>query len=313
MNITFRQLRAFSAVAAFGSFTRASEQLHLTQSAISNLVRELEAELGIRLFDRTTRRVELTHAGREFRGSAEKLIADLDHTARNTHELVERKRGRLIVAAPPFLAASLLPQVMAAFRRDFPGISVVLLDVPTDQIVARVTSGEADIGVGTFTTEDEGLTRTPIARDTLMLFCPRGHPLASRRRPRWRDLKGYPVITLTRESGIRPLVMHGFDAAGIAVQPAYEVWQITSALGLVDAELGVGVLPAYATTTSRFLRVTARPLHGPSVSRDVEVIARRGRSLPPATDEFIGLLKRRSRAGVGAAPAAAAKAPASAR
>ncbi len=304
MNITFRQLRAFTAVSACGSFTRASEQLHLTQSAVSNLIRELEAELGIRLFDRTTRRVELTHAGREFRGSAEKLIADLDHTARHTHELVERKRGRLIVAAPPFLAAAMLPRVMADFHRDFPGVSVVLMDVPTDQIVSRVKSGEADIGVGTFTADDEGLTRTPITRDTLMLFCPPGHPLAARQRPRWRDLRGYPVITLTRESGIRPLVMHGFDAAGVTVQPAYEVWQITSALALVDAELGVSVLPAYAKTSARQLRVVAHTLYAPCVSRDVVVISRQGRSLPPATDEFIRRLERHSQRAVAAAQGA---------
>src|SRR4051812_23779186 len=149
MNVTFRQLQAFAAVAAAGSFTRAAERLHVTQSAVSVLIRELEADLGIRLFDRTTRRVEITEAGIDFRAGAEKLIADMEHAVRHTHDLVERKRGRITVAAPPLLAAAFLPRTIQAFQRAYPGIRVALIDVPTDQIVSRVKSGEADLGVGT--------------------------------------------------------------------------------------------------------------------------------------------------------------------
>src|SRR5512146_1724896 len=101
MNITLRQLQAFVAVAGAGGFTGAAEHLHVAQSVVSILVKELEAELGIRLFDRTTRRVELTEAGREFQANAQRLIADLDHAVRQTQDLVERKRGRIAVAAPP--------------------------------------------------------------------------------------------------------------------------------------------------------------------------------------------------------------------
>src|SRR5580704_14098706 len=103
MNITLRQLEAFVAVADTRNFTRAAQRLHTAQSAISLLIKELETDLGVRLLDRTTRHVELTDPGIEFRGYAEKLIADLDHAVRHTHELVERKRGRIAIAAPPFL------------------------------------------------------------------------------------------------------------------------------------------------------------------------------------------------------------------
>jgi DNA-binding transcriptional LysR family regulator len=295
MNISLRQLQAFVAVAASGNFTRAAEQLHIAQSAVSVLIRELEAELGVRLLDRTTRRVELTDIGREFRGSAEKLMADLEYAVRNAHDLAERKRGRITVAAPPLLAAALLPSVIAGFSRDFPGIRIVLLDVRTDQIVERVKSGEADIGVGTFAPEEEGLVRTRLARDTLMLFCQSRHPLASRGRPSWHDLKDLPLIALTRDSGIRGLVEYGYKSTGFSASIVYEVSQISTALAFVEVGLGVSVLPTYAMASARLGEIVALPMIGPSISRDVVVIARTGRSLPPAASEFIQRLQHNAK------------------
>jgi len=109
MNITIRQIQSFLNVADLGSFTRAAEKMHTMQPALSQQVRDLESELGIRLFDRTTRRVELTEGGAEFRNIAAKIIEDLEAAARNAHELAERKRGRVIIAAPPLLAAAIVP------------------------------------------------------------------------------------------------------------------------------------------------------------------------------------------------------------
>ncbi|MBN9528419.1 MAG: LysR family transcriptional regulator [Alphaproteobacteria bacterium] len=295
MNITLRQLQAFIAVAIDGNFTRAAQRLHIAQSAVSVLVRELEAELRVRLFDRTTRRVELTEAGREFRGSAEKLIADLEYAVRNTHDLVERKRGRFTVAAPPLLAAALLPPVVASFARDYPGVRVTLLDAGTDQIVARVKSGEADIGVGTFAADDEGLARVRLARDTLMLFCQSSHALAAVTQPGWSALRDAPLITLTPDSGIRALVDQGYQAAGIEMNIAFEVSQISTALALVEVGLGVSVLPAYAMAWSPSAGIAARPLAEPQISREVAVIMRSFRSLPPSANEFIQRLQQNAR------------------
>jgi DNA-binding transcriptional LysR family regulator len=297
MNVTFRQLRAFAAVASSGSFTRAAESLHVSQSAVSILIRELEADLGVRLFDRTTRRVEITDAGSEFRASADKLIADLEHAVRHTHELVERKRGRVTVAAPPLLATALLPRTISVFQREFPGVRVSLVDVATDQIVSRVKSGEVDLGVGTFEADEDGLTRTVLTKDTLMLFCGSADQFAlRRRRPRWSDLKGAPLITLTRESGIRTLVEYGYATAHLTVNPEFEVALITTALALVELGLGVSVLPTYALASSSPRRIVARPLSEPPITREITVIWRRGRSLAPAADEFLQRLRHHAKA-----------------
>ena len=126
MAITLRQIQAFLAVAELGTFTKAAERLHMAQPALSQLVRELEHELGIRLFDRTTRRVELTEGGREFQGASAKIVHDLELAIQNANDLAERRRGRITVAAPPLLAAAILPEAIAEMRERYPGIRIAL-------------------------------------------------------------------------------------------------------------------------------------------------------------------------------------------
>jgi len=163
MNISIRQIQAFLQVAALGSFTRAAEKLHTMQPALSQQVRDLEAELGIRLFDRTTRRVELTEGGAEFRNIAAKVIEDLEAAARNAHDLAERKRGRVVIAAPPLLAAAVVPKAIVGFREQYPGLSVRLIDARSDQIVELVRTGQVDCGIGTFHAGEESI-RFHVAR-----------------------------------------------------------------------------------------------------------------------------------------------------
>jgi DNA-binding transcriptional LysR family regulator len=302
MNVTLRQLQALVEIAACGNFTRAAERLHVAQPAVSQLLRELEDELGVRLVDRSTRKVELTEVGREFCGSVERVMADLRQAIQSTSDLVERKRGRITLAAPPILVAALIPNVVSAFKRQFLGIDVVLVDVRIDQVVARVKSGEADIGIVSgveignvaLPANDAGLVNRPLSRVKLMLFCESQHPLASLRSPKWHDLKDHPIIALPSDSGIRTLLAHGYKSAGLALQPAYEVQQITTALAYVEAGLGITVLPAYAQA-SMSRRVTMRPLT-PGVFRDDIIITRRDRSLPPAAADFLRVLQRQAKA-----------------
>jgi len=291
MNITIRQIQSFLNVAALGSFTRAAEKMHTMQPALSQQVRDLESELGIRLFDRTTRRVELTEGGAEFRNIAAKIIEDLEAATRNAHELAERKRGRVIVAAPPLLASAVVPRAIADFRNKYPGIDVRLIDARTDQIVESVRSGQVDCGLGTFHAGEEGISTTLLGRDSLMVFCTSSHPFAHRQAVNWRELEGLPLITLTRDSGIRLLVEVGFETALIRLVPAYEVAQITTALAMVEAGLGIAVLPTYAWAGARGMKISATIL-SPGIARDIAMITRTGRSIAPAVSAFARFLAK---------------------
>jgi DNA-binding transcriptional LysR family regulator len=286
MNITIRQLQCFLQIADLGSFTRAAEKLHTKQPALSQQIRDLEAELRIRLFDRTTRRVELTAGGAEFRNIAARIIEELEAAARHAHDLADRKRGRVVIAAPPLLAATVLPRAIADFRKNYPGIEVRLVEARTDQIAEYVRSGQVDCGLGTFHAGEHGITHSAVvARDSLMMFCSSNHPLSTRPAVSWRELDGSPLITLTRDSGIRLLVEVGYERAKLKLTPAYEVIQISTALALVEAELGVAVLPTYALAGARGLRVSAATLQ-PKIERDIVLISQSGRSVPPVVSSF---------------------------
>ena len=198
MNITLRQLYGFKAVAEAGTFTAAAQRLKVAQPALSLNIRGLESELGARLFDRTTRRVELTAAGREFLQSIDKLIVDLEHAVQNARDLAERKRGRLVVAAPPLLAALVVPGAVADYKKRYPAIDITVIDTQTNVIVDKVRSGETDCGIGTFAESEEGIRRENLFEDTLMAWCPAQSQCARSSRLAWKDLPAGQLIAMTR-------------------------------------------------------------------------------------------------------------------
>ena len=254
-------------VAELGSFTRAAQRLKIAQPALSLGIRDLEAELNLRLFDRTTRKVELTAAGREFLQSVDKLMSDLDHAIKTAQDWSDRKRGRFVVAAPPFLASMIIPSAIAEYKSSFPAIDVRLVDAQTDVIVEKVRSGDADFGVGTFADAEEGIRRDLLFKDTLMAWGPARHTSMKPGKLTWESLRKAPLITLTRESGIRLLTDQAFGKIGVAIRPTYEVSHITTAVMLVEAGLGIAVLPAYAWGFAKtFDNIVAKPLLDPIVS-----------------------------------------------
>lgn len=296
MNITLRQLQGFRTVAELGSFTRAAQRLQMAQPALSLSVRELEAELHVRLFDRTTRRVELTAAGREFLHSTEKLIADLELSIRNARDLTDRKRGRLTIAAPPLLAAMIVPPAIADYKKTFPGVEVRLVDTQTDDIVAKVQSGEVDCGVGTFAEVEQGIRREVLLEDSLMVWCAPRSPAAKQPRIKWSELQEWPLVMMTRASNIRMMVERACEAAGHSPRPAFEVSQMTTAIMLAEANLGIAVLPTYIWSFARSRKVVAKPLIEPVVKREVSFIQSDSRSLSPAAEGFSRFLRKHARA-----------------
>lgn len=291
MNVTLKQVRAFLAVAQVGSFTGAANRLHLTQSAVSVLISELELVFGLRLFDRTTRLVQLTEAGREFQPVAVKVLAELQGAISSSRELAAQKRGRVAIAATPLMSSLLLPGAIARYAQMQPGISVVLHDTLAGQIQPKVRDGEVDFGIGTFERSARELTAEPLMTDKLVLACPVNHPLASRRQVAWRELSGHPFIALTRDNSVGQLINEALGGAGVDVRPAYEVAHLWTVVGMVDAGLGVAVLPSYANPITQLYRIRTVRLVEPSVARETSFLTRRGLMLSPAAKSFQVFLK----------------------
>ncbi len=295
---TIRQFECFRAVAETGSFSRAAERLGLSQPALSQAVRELEQALGARLFDRTTRRVELTEAGRAFSAIVLPGLDEIDRAVEAVRDLAALRRGLVRIAAPPLLAATLVPAALREVARIHPGIDRRLEDVATDAIVAQLTAGHVELGLATFPPGTDALTLVPVFRDRLSAVVRSDDPLAGRDPLRWRDLADRPVVALARESGLRLLTEIGFERAGVPFRAAHEVHQIFTALALV-AELGaVAVLPDYVRAAFHGRPLSARPLTDSVVDRTVALGRLRMRAASPAARAVEATLHRVLRDGM---------------
>jgi DNA-binding transcriptional LysR family regulator len=296
VNISTRQLRAFAALAGHKSFTRAATQSHLSQPAFSALIRALEEAVGTRLFDRNTRKVELTAEGALFLEGALRLLHDFDVTLGDLREHAAKRRGRAAIAVLPALAAGWLPDVLAAFHAQHPGIELDVADDLSEDCVERVRSGRADFALAAIRASAPELLTEAFCADRFHLVCRADHPLAARRRPTLADLAGEPFVHLARTSSVRQHI----DAAVYPGQMSrvMELQQLSTVAGMVRAGLGITVVPALTLFHFAHADLVTRPLNAPGLKREIFSIRPRDRSLSAAAQAlFEFVLQRRPKAG----------------
>lgn len=290
MNPTLRQMRAFVALARMGNFTLAAASLHVTQSALSGLIKELEQTLGVRVVDRSTRRIALTATGQELYPLFSQMIDDLDGALANIADQAQLRKGIVRVAVPQLMACTLLPQVIAAWRERHPDIRISLSDSPVEGVTARVLSGETDFGIGPERDGAPQLQARLLMEMPFEAVVPPGHPLAGRTRATWAELAAWPLISLRGQFTERLLADMDAAPPGLALKPAHEVTYMTTALAMVAAGLGITVGMPYAAPLVRLHGLAAVPLAEPVLTRRFFVYTREQRSLTPAAEAFIAFL-----------------------
>lgn len=277
MNISLRQLRAFLAVARQQHFRRAAESLHLSQPAVSRHIADLEDELGIRLFDRTTREVVPTDAGRYLESAIGRVLDELEGVLSHVHSESERKRGKVHVASVPTLSAGLMPGCIADCAARYPGLTIQLHDQAQTMVLDSVRGGEVDFGVAIDPPLTGEFDSELLLRDPFVLVCRPDHPLAKLDRVPWRKLQGQPLILLDYSSGSRRLIDHALASRNIQATIVQQTGHTLTTFRMVEAGLGISVSPALSPPPPTLV---TRPLT-PQESRDVVLMKRRQRSLSP--------------------------------
>ena len=290
MNVTLKQLRAFVAVARQGSFTVAAESLYITQSALSGLIKELEQTLGLRLFDRSTRRLQLSDTGRDLYPQIEKILQELEAVVDEVGNIKQLRQGLVRVAASQLLAATTLPVQMAQFRTRHPQVQLRLVDSPVETVVSRVFANEVDFGIGPERDPNSDIIATRWFRLPFMAVLPPGHPLAERERLEWTDLAPYSLITLQGQFTERLARDMGAAREEVSLQPANEVAFMTTALAMVKVGLGLTVCMPYARELVFQHGLLLRPIGNPEVKRSFYVFTRRGRTLSPSAQAFLDFI-----------------------
>lgn len=290
MNVTLRQLRVFQSVAATRNFSRTGDAVGLTQPAVSRCITELEAQLGLQLLNRTTREVTLTDAGQRLAARLPRVLEELESTLQDVQEMATERRGRVRVASSPTLSANLLPECIAQAQARLPGLELVLLDRMQSAVLASVLSGEVDFGVVIDPGERDALHCETILTEPFCLACPPGHRLARKRTVRWTDLQGEPLVLLDHDSGSRRLIDRALAEHGVAHTVAQEVGHPTTIFRMLDAGLGISVIPTLALPPEGLARLAVRPL-APRVDREVMLVHRRNRALSPIAQAAWDLVK----------------------
>jgi LysR family carnitine catabolism transcriptional activator len=300
LNVSTRQVKAFLALAEQKNFTRAANQCHLSQSAFSTLIRTLEDAISIRLFDRDTRKVELTPEGRLFLVGASRLLEDFRSALSDLGEHAARRRGRVALAALPSLAAGWLPGVLAEFRARYPGIELDVADELSESCVERVRSGRADFALAAVRASAPELRTDPFCSDRFHLVCRADHPLATRRKLTLAELAGEPFIHLARSSSVRQHIEAAIRPA--QMNRVMELEQLSTVAGMVRAGLGVTVVPSLTLFHFQHPDLATRPLNAPGLKREIFVIRWKDRSLSSAAQVLLEfLVARKPRAAPGKA------------
>lgn len=290
INCEILDLRAFLMVVELGSFHRTAEALNLSQPALSRRIQKLEGTIGAPLLERTTRHVAPTAVGEELVPLVRRMLEEFDSSLFAFRGLGERRGGLVTIACLPTAAFYFLPSVIRQFNGQYPSIRFRILDIPATDGLQAVARGEVEFGVNIMGSSDPDLIFDRLAEDPFVLAMRKDHPLASRDVVSWDDLAPYQLITVYRSSANRILLDSALNRSGLTLRWSYEVTHLSTSLGLVEADLGISVLPRTATPQGEHPFLVTRPIRDPEISRTIGVVRRRGGTLSPAAELFMRML-----------------------
>ncbi len=291
MEFSSRQLRAFHLVAEHRNFARAAQALFVTPSGLSVLIREFENQLGYRLFDRTTRQVQLTRHGENLLEATSRHLDALDEAMARVGRSARGRRQTVSLGTTPLVAANVLPQAMREYRRHRPDLRVRLFDADQDTVLRQVQSGKLDMGVGLFKSVP-GVKRVLFFRSSLVLIRARRQSVAATASDlEWSALEGENLIVLSASSPHQQLVDQQLAKARVKYEAGGVANLLDTQVALVEADEGAAIVPSFGLALCSGRNVVASRLVDPVVTIDFQQITQRGRTLPEGAAEFAEFLK----------------------
>jgi DNA-binding transcriptional LysR family regulator len=288
--LTLKQLRAFVAVYRLGKLASAAEELGVTRSAVSVLIRQVEETLNTRLFDRTTRSLAPTRAAEDVFGIADRILRDVATLGSNFRALSEGSRGRVRLAATPGTAMALLPRTARRFSRRYANIELILDDCAPDQFLQLISSERVEFGIGVPPPARSEFETLLLLEDRMQFVCARDHPFVARAMVRWSDLSGLPLIVFRRGYGVRQLIDNTLLKVGLTPSIAHEVGFFSTATWMTASGMGVTILPTALARLYLHGGLVMKPLVEPEVTRAIALVSKKGRSLSPTARLFIEML-----------------------
>ncbi len=240
--------------------------------------------MDVRLINRSTRMVNLTTIGEAFSPLAERVLADLDDALINIKNLTEMRRGIVRFACPEVLSCTLAPKLILAYREAYPDIEVRFLDIPIEEVFARLANGEIDVGIAPYTNDDPHFDPDVLMKSRFWAALRLDDPLASKSRLTWKDIQSHTLITFLRNFSERVLRNVPVNNHPHKLQ---SVQRINTALSMLKAQGGVTVCPAFTRALAQGFGLAFRPLIEPEIYRTTAIFTRSGIALSPAAESFV--------------------------
>ena len=292
-DLRLKELHAVVALVQYGSFVAAAAHLKTSQPALTRAIKRVEQLMGITLFERSTRRVEVTPEGREFAAVAERALRDLSITIQSLQDVNQNLQGRLSLATYSAFAVGKLPAVVKRYREMLPLMELRIREGRQVDIVEDVRSGAAEFGVCYIDLVPENLHSELLRREPLYVAVPSGHPLAQLRRQRIRleELRDEILISPPSNSFIRRLVDDAAASIGITLQYGLIVERLLSLIGHVRAGVGIALIPEEVLPPKPWRDFEALILTEPSLSVSVGFITLPNRHITPAAAKMMSLIR----------------------
>jgi len=291
-DLTLRQLQTMVTLADYGSFIATATLMKTSQPAVTRTVKHLEAALGVKLFDRSTRSVQITAAGKEFATVAARMLNDLKITVGSMRELAGQRRGQIILSSIMSVANGKLPGMVAAYRLNHPGIELYIHDGVHGTVIEDVRSGAADFGITYLDELPDPFISVPLGREEFAVVLPRNHRLAAKASLALVDLRGLPLVSLPGDSRTRRLIDSTAASIRLDLKHVVVVSLFTTMLGLVRAGIGIAIAPKSGVVGLLGKELKAVPLRGKPLVRDLGIVALKQREPTIAAAELMALIKR---------------------
>lgn len=308
-----KALQIFVVVAESCSFRRAAEVLHRSQSAVSTQIKLLEEQIGVTLFHRTTRRVQLTAEGQQLLGHAQRAVASLELGLREIREAANIQVGHISMGCVPSIAATMLPPVLAEFQRKRRNIHLELRELASAQLLEAVLRQDISFGIGPFVDHANDFNFTDITIEPIYALLPKVHWRPRATEITLAELAELPLVLASSSAELRHELDRQVALRGLEINSAFEVIQVQTMLAFAQAGLGVAILPRIMIPTLLDETLQALPITKPTMERRICQITLKGNSLSPAALELTKLLIDRFRVSTTNAPKNQGRSPPSLR
>jgi DNA-binding transcriptional LysR family regulator len=294
MKIDTLGVQAFIAIADHASFQKAAKALSISQTALTRRLQNLEATLGIRLVERTTRSVALTNIGQDFLPQARRLLTELSAALSEIREIGLAQRGDVCIACIPTAAVQFLPRIIREYAARFPSNRFKVLDRLSPGVTEAVLRREAELGLNIAEAHHPELDCVALLQDQFVLICRDDHPLATRKRLSWKLVRPHPLIFSAPATANRGLLDLALGAQGSSLQVYYEVQRSAAAIGMVAEGVAAAIVPQLAIQKHAYPNVRVITLTEPVISRTLVLVKRKAATLSPAAQSLYDLIRKRA-------------------